>query len=151
AARIDGRARARDRQRASALLDDVPRDGTVADRGLCRRPFAGLGTMDLCDRGGRLAVDRERTHARLRVGQLRVARLWNLDAAVGDVAVAIRVGPVVACGREGPFVLARCARAGPDGRGPPADRLPRVALPGRLRARQVAGAPAQDRSSGLDR
>ena len=64
-----------------------------------------------------LAPDRQRTHARLRVGELRVARLRHLDTAVGDVAVAVRVGPVVACDLEGPFVLARCARAGADGRG----------------------------------
>src|SRR4029453_9455613 len=133
AARADGRAGARDREQARALVDDVPGHGLVADRGLRRWPAPRLGPMDLRDRRGGLAPDRQRTHARLRVGELRLARLRHLDTAVGDVAVAVRVGPVVALDLEGPFVLARGARAGADGRVPPADRLPRVAVVGRVR------------------
>ena len=66
----------------------------VADRGLRGRPAPGMGPMGLRDRRGGLAPDRQRTHARLRVGELRVAGLRHLDTAMGDVAVAVRVGPV---------------------------------------------------------
>ncbi len=144
-ARPDGVARAGGRQRTSALVDVVPGDGALADRRVRGRPAPRMGPVDLRDRRRRLPPDRERSHARLRVGELRLARLRNLDPALGDVAAALRVGAVVASDRQGQIVLARRARARADRGVSPADGVPRAAVPGCVRAREVGRAPATDR------
>ena len=56
-------------------------------------------------------ADRERPGARVRMVELRVARLGHVGPALGDVGVAVRVGTLVACGLEGPDDRARGVRA----------------------------------------
>ena len=71
AACADGRVGARDRQRARALVDDVLWAWRCGRSRSTRGPAPGVGPMGLRDRRCGLAPDRQRTHARLRVGELR--------------------------------------------------------------------------------
>ena len=126
---LTGVPRAGGRQPAGALVDVVPGDGALADRRVREGRLLGWDRW-ICAIAAAASPDRERSHARLRVGELRLARLRNLDPALGDVAAALRVGAVVASDRQGQIVLARRPRARADRGVSPAHRVPRAAVPG---------------------
>ena len=97
-------------------------------------------------RGSRLTADRERAGARVRVVELRVARLGDLGPALGDVGVAVRVGALVARGLQGADDLRWPPRRGCHRVPPPVDGLPRVVERGRVGPARPAGPLASSRT-----
>ena len=66
--------------------------------------------------------------ARLRVGELRLEGLGHVGPALGDVGAPVRVGSVLAGGRQGQTTVAGCPGARVHDLPAPADRLPRAVL-----------------------
>ena len=88
----------------------------------------------------------ERTGSGLRVEQLRLARLGNVGAALGDVGAAVRLGVVVASDRHGSSCVARRADPGSHDLSPPPDRVPRDVLAGGVRRGRATRDPPTTRA-----
>ena len=113
--------------------------GVLAGVGLRGRPAAG--PRPLAGRRGSadLTAPVQRSGPRVRVGELRLARIGHVGAAVGDVGAAVRVGSVLAGGRQGQTSVAGRPGARDHDLPAPAHRLPRAVLRRRVRRRGAPG------------
>ena len=95
------RHRVAGRRRRHLPLVALPLVGVLAGVGLRGRPAAG--SRSLAGRRGRadLTAAVERPGPRLRVGELRLARIGHVGTALGDVGASVRMGSVLAGGRQG--------------------------------------------------
>ena len=96
--------------------------------GLRGRSAAGPRALARRRRRADLTAAVERSGARVRVGELRLARLGHVGPALGDVGAPVRVGSVLAGGRQGQASVAGCPGARAHDLPAPADRLPRAVL-----------------------
>ena len=122
------RHRVAGRRRRHLPLVALPLVGVLAGVGLRGRPAAGSRPLA----GGRGSADLtaavERPGPRVRVGELRLARIGHVGTAVGDVGASVRVGSVLAGGRQGQASVAGRPGARPHDLPAPADRLPRAVV-----------------------
>ena len=151
AARVDGATR--DRRRLAPRVHDhaVSRSRAVADRGVRRWTTPRSRAMAFGRRCARLAAHYERTDARVRVGELRVAWVRHVDAAVGDVAAAIRMGIRLPRGGSGAFVRSCGARGRDHRRGPPSHGVPRAVVARGARTRSADAIREADHSRRIRR